>query len=166
MVSIAILKKQIAIEKARERKLIEQENLEIEKIGLQKKLKVLKRSPGTKRNIRFLKRTGRGLKFLGKEAKNFAVKQAERIRKQQLRDEAELSRRQIRGGRKVSRGQKRQSKKIGKGLKIREFTDISGKKVFVLGSGSKKTRIKKRRRKQRIARVNENGGGVFDNLDF
>ena len=90
MVTIKQLRKNILKEKAKERKIFEKKEEEFEKFRLEKELKGLKRSPGAKRNIELLKRTGRGLKILGGKARKFTIKQAERIRKQQLRDEAAI----------------------------------------------------------------------------
>ena len=90
MVTIKQLRKNILKEKAKERKIFERKEEEFEKLRLKNELKALRRSPGAKRNIELLKRTGRGLKILGRKARTFTIKQAERIRKQQLRDEAAI----------------------------------------------------------------------------
>lgn len=66
------------------------QQIEFEKIGLQKEIKKLRRSPGATRNIRFAKRTGRGLKILGSKIGAAAIRQAKRIKQQQLRDDAML----------------------------------------------------------------------------
>ncbi len=100
MVTITQLRKQIAAKRFEEKKLIEKEELGLEKIRLEKELKVLNRSPTAKRNIRLLKRTGRGLKGLAEKARDFTIKQAERIKKQQLRDEAEFRKSVKKGKRK------------------------------------------------------------------
>ena len=109
MVTIKQLRKNILKEKAKERKIFERKEEEFEKFRLEKELKGLKRSPGAKRNIELLKRTGRGLKILGGKARKFTIKQAERIRKQQLRDEAAI---------------KKTGKKKFKKLKNNHFVDL------------------------------------------
>ena len=111
MVTITQLRKQIATQKAKEKKLIEKEELGLEKIRLQKELKVLNRSPTQKRNIRLLKRTAKGFKGLAQKARDFTVKQAERIRKQQLRDESSL-RKSVKKGKKKRQISLKQLRKI------------------------------------------------------
>ncbi len=93
MVTITQLRTQIARERTRKKKIKTQLDLEIEKSNLQLELKKLQRKPSTLRNIKFAKRTGRGLKILGKKTFKVIKKQAILIKDQQLRDQA-LARKQ------------------------------------------------------------------------
>lgn len=132
MVTIKQLRKQILREKARKEKIKTKLDLEVEKANLQLELKKLQRKPSTLRNIAIAKRTGRGLKFIGKKAFAAVKKQAILIKEQQLRDEA-LARKQSGIGKKqklikrieiTGKGKKRkrkviferQKKKIGKSI--------------------------------------------------
>lgn len=76
-----------------------------QKIELEREIKLLKRSPSTSRNIRLAKRTGRGLKILGKKLGSATVRQAKRIKDQQLRDEAAFRKRSMKA-KKLKTGQK------------------------------------------------------------
>lgn len=128
----------------------EKQRVEFEKIGLQKEIKKLQRSPVTSRNIALAKRTGKGLRILGKKFGAAAIRQAKRIKDQQMRDEATFKK----AGKKVSqRGQ----------VIITRTVTGKGKK--------KKTKVTKRFKKlktgQNLSKIKEgNGFDVFSNLDF
>ena len=110
---IQSLQKQIA-EEEEKRKKIAAKVLEQSKIqALKIKLKGLQRTPEQLRREAIIKRTGKGLRILGGKAGRAIKRQAIRIKKQQIRDEA-LSRR---GVRKVGKAGKKAGKKIKKGIK-------------------------------------------------
>ena len=88
MVTIEQLKKQIERERERKRNLKTKIDLEVEKANLKLELKKLQRKPGTLRNIKIAKRTGRGLKLIGKKTFKVVKKQALLIKAQQDRDAA------------------------------------------------------------------------------
>ena len=146
MVTIEQLKKQIAGERAKVVKVRERERLAIEKSDLQKELKILQRGPTTKTSIKLLRRSGRGLRVIGKKVAKAAKRQAERIRNQQLRD-AETIRKSQTGGR--SRRVKTVTIIKRKGKKPKRV--VSFKKVKIKS-------LKKRRAESDF------GGGVFDGL--
>lgn len=117
MVTLAQLQKQIAIEK-RKVENERQRNIAIaKKKDLERQLKILKRSPGTKRNIAVLKRTGVGFKRLVGIGSKALLKQAQRIREQQLRDDALLSRGFKKTGSNVSKKLKKTNKVLTKKLR-------------------------------------------------
>ncbi len=90
MVTLKQLQKQIAKEKAKIASKRRQDELALEKVGLERELKFLKRSTSTKRNIAVARRTGRGLKILGGKVGRAVIRQGSLIKEQQLRDEAKI----------------------------------------------------------------------------
>ncbi len=108
MVTIKQLKVQIARERTRRKAIKTRLDIEVEKANLQLELKKLQRKPSTLRNIKLAKRTGRGLKFIGKKTFKVVKKQAILIREQQLRDQA-LARRE-------TKNLKKRKKKIAKSI--------------------------------------------------
>ncbi len=94
MVTLKQLQKQIARERVKIAEKRRQDELALEKVGLQKELKSLQRSTSSKRNIALAKRTGRGLKILGGKVGRAAIRQGKLIRDQQLRDEAKIEKRE------------------------------------------------------------------------
>lgn len=150
MVTLAQLKAQKKrILDARDKAKKKQE-LQFEKIGLEKEIKKLKRSPGSLRNIEFAKRTGRGLKLLGKRFGSAAIRQAKRIKEQQLRDDAKF--------RKVGK----KSAKQGQVIITRTITG-KGKKKKV----TETRRFKKLKTGQNLSKIKERENvDVFANLDF
>jgi hypothetical protein len=141
MVSLTQLRKQIATERDKEKKLREREALQFEKIKLKKELKALRRTPEQKRNIELLKRTGRGLKILGSKARAFTIKQAERIRKQQLRD-ASMIRKRV----------KKRGKKLRK----------ASRQTIRITIGNNKIGTKKKRKKIKKVKRDTVGSSFFD----
>lgn len=116
MVTLKELQKQIAFEKAK-RKKVEVKVLEQRKIqDLQDELKQLRRTPSQVRTSKLVKRTGRGLKLIGKKVSAAAIRQGKRIRKQQLRDLAAAEKRE--------KGLKKASERV----KIVTITKRKGKK--------------------------------------
>lgn len=61
---------------------------EMERRDAERQLKILKRSEGATRNIRLVRRTGRGFKKIAKAGFKLGAKQIKLIRDQQIRDEA------------------------------------------------------------------------------
>lgn len=103
MVTIAQLNKKIEREKVKIASAEKKKGLEIKKSILERRLKVLQRSPSTQRNIKLAQRTSRGFKKLSKIAGKKLLKQGKLIRDQQLRDDArELKRENILKG--ISKG--------------------------------------------------------------
>lgn len=126
MVTIKQLKEQIARERARKNALKTRIDLEVEKANLQLELKKLQRKPGTLRNIALAKRTGRGLKIIGKKTFKAVKKQALLIKDQQLRDQA-LARRDIRrAGKKIGKKSRKRFKKIIKESSPDFFSGLGG----------------------------------------
>ena len=118
MVTIEELKSQIAKEQKRIDDAKKKQKLEFEKSTLSKQLKVLKRSPGTTKNIEIAKRTGRGLARITKFAGTALVKQAKLIKEQQLREDAAFAKSQRKLKKKIKKGRK----KLAKGSKKRSKT--------------------------------------------
>ena len=129
---------------------IRKQKIEFEKIGLEKEIKILQRKPSTSRNIRLAQRTGRGFKVLAKKIGGAAIRQAKRIKEQQLRDAAKI--------RKIGKKSARQQEIIitrtitGKGKKRKVKITKTFKK---LKTGQKLSKIKEGR-----------GVDIFANLDF
>ena len=126
------------------------QKIEFEKIGLEKEIKILQRKPSTSKNIRLAQRTGRGFKVLAKKIGGAAIRQAKRIKEQQLRDAARV--------RKVGKKSARQQQVIitrtitGKGKK---------KKIKVTKT------FKKLKTGQKLSKIKEGRGvDIFANLDF
>ena len=88
MVTLKELKAQKARLIAQRNRAINKQRVEFEKVGLEKEIKVLQRKPSTSRNIKLAQRTGRGLKILSRKFGSAALRQAKRIKEQQLRDDA------------------------------------------------------------------------------
>ncbi len=129
---------------------IKKQKIEFEKIGLQQEIKKLQRSQSTTKNIELARRTGRGLKILGKKLGSATIRQAKRIKEQQLRDNAAF--RKV-GKTTSPKGQIIITRTItGKGKK-RKVTET--KKFKKLKTGQKLSKIKEGR-----------GVDIFANLDF
>ncbi len=88
MPTIKQLRDQIAKEKSKRKEIELKTSLELEKSSLSRELRILQRKPSTIRNIKILKRTGKGLKFISGKAFTVAKRQVKLIKEQQLRDEA------------------------------------------------------------------------------
>lgn len=152
MVSLDQLKREIAKQRAKITSAEDKENLRLEKIKLEKELKVLKRSPETKRNIELVSRTARGFKRLAGGAGKALIKQAKLIKEQQLREEGRLG--------------KKPKKKKGK----KKVQSSKGQKVFVQGLGivtvptmskKKKSMKRKKRRKSKPKTKEPQNNGFF-----
>ncbi len=129
---------------------VKKQKIEFEKIGLEKEIKQLQRSPSTSKNIRLAKRTGRGFKVLAKKIGGAAIRQAKRIKQQQLRDAAKISK----AGKKSARQQQ---------VIITRTITGKGKKIKVKTT----RRIKKLKTGQKLSKIKEGRGfDIFDNLDF
>lgn len=113
--SLKQIRKQIGIQKLKIASAKAREDLEMERQSAEKELKTLSRSASTKRNIVFARRTGRGLKFLGKEGLKLAKKQIKRIKEQQRRDDA-VQRRQIKVAKKSRKKIKKSLRKVRRDL--------------------------------------------------
>ncbi len=150
MVTLDQLKEQKRRILAQRDKATERQRIQFEKIGLEKEIKKLKRSPGSVRNIELARRTGRGLKILGKRVGSAAIRQAKRIKEQQLRDDAKFKK----TGKKIS--------KQGQVIITRTITG-KGKKKKVTETRS----FKKLKTGQKLSKIKEKKGvDIFANLDF
>ena len=96
----------------------DKQNILSQKIELEKEINILKRSPSKIRNIEFAKRTGKGLKILGAKIGSATIRQAKRIKEQQLRDQAAL------------RKSSKKSKKLKTGQKLSKIKEKKGFDVF------------------------------------
>ncbi len=154
MVTLSQLKAQKKRILARKDLALKKQEIEFEKIGLQKEIKKLQRSPATNRNIKLAKRTGRGFKILSKKIGSAAIRQGKRIRDQQLRDEAAL--------------RKSQSPKQIPKQKILVTKTITGKgKKKKIKISRRIIKPKKLKTGQKLSKIKEGGGfNVFSNLDF
>lgn len=123
MVSNESLKKQIANQRKKIAIAKKRNEDELENIRLQQELKVLQRSPTTRRNIEFTRRTGRGLKKVSEKAGKFLVKQGKLIREQGLRDEASREQRFLESAKIKKRALKKSRKKIKK--RVQETASVS-----------------------------------------
>ncbi len=129
---------------------IKKQKLQFDKLQLEQEIKTLQRKPSTSRNILLAKRTGRGFRVLASKIGGAAIRQAKRIKEQQLREAAAL--RKL-GKKSAKQGQVIITRTItGKGKKRKIKTTKSFKK---LKTGQNLSKIKER------ARVD-----VFANLDF
>lgn len=90
-------------------------SLQLEKSDLSRKLKKLKRSPSTIKNIEALRRTGIGLKKFAVIGGRALIKQAKLIKEQQLREDALFAK----GQRNLSKRAKKVGKKLRKASKKR-----------------------------------------------
>ncbi len=108
MVTTESLKKQIRAQEERVQNIREKQKLEFEKVTLSKQLKMLKRSPGTTRNIQLARRTGIGLKRLATIGGKALIKQAKLIKDQQLREDMAFAKR----GKRIRKKVKKTGKKI------------------------------------------------------
>ncbi len=129
MVTIRQLKAQISREKAKKKTAQLRVSLEDEKIQLQQELKILQRKPSTVKNIKLLKRTGKGLKLIGKKSFDAVKKQAILIKEQQLRDQA-LARRDA----KIEKKIKGKRKKVKKNIKSNQDEFFGGLQEFGFGN--------------------------------
>ncbi len=132
----------------------EKGNILSQKIELEKEIKILERSPSTSRNIILAKRTGRGLKILGKKLGSATIRQFKRIKEQQQRDEAALRK----SGKKV----KKETSNVGQVIITKTITG-KGKKRKVTTS----KRFQKLKTGQKLSKIKEKKGvDIFANLDF
>lgn len=106
MVTLKSLQDQIKKEKDKLASEQKKEAMFLEKQSLQKQLKILKRSPASKKNIVLINRTGKGLKILGKKFGKAFVNQAKRIKEQQMREDAAASKRLKRSRKLAKKGRK------------------------------------------------------------
>lgn len=131
---------------------MKKQKLQFEKIGLEKEIKQLRRTPSQMRNTRLAKRTAKGLRIIGKTIAAKASRQFKRIVEQQKRDAAIISR---------SEKMKNKSNQM---IITRTITGKGkNKKIRV----SKKGFVKKLKTGQNLSKVKEGSGfDVFSDLDF
>ncbi len=102
----------------------QKQKIQFEKIGLQKEIKRLNRSPGALKNIALAKRIGRGFKLGGKKLAAAAIRQAKRIKAQQIRDNAAIANRVTKTSKKIKTGQKLSKIKEGNGFDVFSSLDF------------------------------------------
>ena len=137
MPTIEQLKKQIQAEELKISKAKKKQDLEFEKAKLSKQLKVLRRSPSTKKNIALAKKTGTQIKKFGGIAGRAILKQAKLIKEQQMREDAafaqrnkQLSTAAKKTGKKLAKKSRKRTKTVSRGLKSRNQKVSSGFDFF------------------------------------
>ncbi len=126
------------------------QKLQFEKMGLQKEIKRLQRSPGTSRNIALAKRISRGFRRGSIKLGAAAIRQAKRIKQQQLRDDAVFRK----TGKKITQP---------KQLIITRTITGKGKKKKIKTTKT----FKKLKTGQKLSKIKEGSGvDIFANLDF
>ena len=103
--SLAQIRKQIGIQKAKIAKQKARDRLEDERVAAERELRILSRSSSTKRNIILARRTFKGFKRIAKAGAKIGAKQIKLIKDQQIRDDA------------VSRNIQRKRAKVMRGIK-------------------------------------------------
>ena len=123
MVTITQLRAQKKRILAKRDKAVKRQKIEFEKIGLQQEIKKLNRSTSTTKNIKLLKRTGKGFGILSKKIGAAALRQAQRIKAQQLRDNAKFRKSERKNKKKIKTGQNFSKIKEGQGFDV--FADLN-----------------------------------------